>query len=197
MGAGLEVSYRDGWLFKLFGQHVRSDHHILSDSLLEELGFLEVQWLLNVECWHTYIRTASTSQSQCCVCRLYSSHYTEHFACVDFIEFLFLPYSFNRTGLGFGLIVFGLGITRHVWSRSWSQSRSHCVVVSLTSLAFACVRNIQSAYRCFIIEMFPGRVSESLYIGGACRHGFGAKSPKKRYLSRPLWNRFVENHGVI
>ena len=68
-----------------------------------------------------------------------SSHYIEYFACVAFTEFLFLPYSFNRTGLG--LIVFGLGLTRHVWSRSrshslwsWSQSRSHCVVVSLTSL---------------------------------------------------------------
>ena len=74
---------------------------------------------------------------QCCVCRLDSSHYIEHFACVDFTEFLFLPYSFNRTGLG--LIVFGLGLTRHVWSRSrshslWSWSQSHCVVVSLTSL---------------------------------------------------------------
>ena len=94
-----------------------------------------------VECWHSYIRTASTSQSQCCVCRLDSSHYIEHFACVGFTEFLFLPYSFNRTGLGLGLIVFGLGLTRHVWSRSrshslWSRSRSrsHCVVVSLTSL---------------------------------------------------------------
>ena len=78
------------------------------------------------------------------MCRLDASHYIEHFACVDFTEFLFLPYSFSRTGLGLGLIVFGLGLTRHVWSRSrsrshslwsWSQSRSHCVVVSLTSLS--------------------------------------------------------------
>ena len=87
---------------------------------------------------------------QCCVCRLDSSHYIEHFACVDFTEFLFLPYSFNRTGLSLGLIVFGLGLTSHVWSRSrsrsrshslwsWSQSRSHCVVVSLTSLDWLCV----------------------------------------------------------
>ena len=45
------------------------------------------------------------------VCRLDSSHYIEHFACVDFTEFLFLPYLFNRTGLGLGLIVFGLGLT--------------------------------------------------------------------------------------
>ena len=52
--------------------------------------------------------TASTSQSQCCVCRLDSSHYIEHFACVDFTQFLFLPYSFNLTGLG--LIVFSLGL---------------------------------------------------------------------------------------
>ena len=66
----------------------------------------------------------STSQSQCCVCRLDSSHYIEHFACVDFTEFLFLPYSFNWTGLGLGLIVFGLGLTRHVWSRSRSRSQS-------------------------------------------------------------------------
>jgi len=85
--------------------------------------------------------TANTSQ--CSVCRLDSSHYIEHFACVDFTEFLFLPYAFNRTGLGLGLIVFGLGLTRHVWFRSrsrshslWSrsQSRSHSVMVSLTSL---------------------------------------------------------------
>ena len=83
--------------------------------------------------------TASTSQ--CSVCRLDSSHYIEHFACVDFTEFLFLPYVFNRTGLGLslGLIVFGLGLTRHVWSRSRSRShslwsRSHCVMVSLTSM---------------------------------------------------------------
>jgi len=83
----------------------------------------------------------SASTSQCSVYRLDSSHYMEHFACVDFTEFLFLPHPFNRTGLG--LIVFGLGLTRHVWSRSrsrshslWSrsQSRSHCVMVLLTSL---------------------------------------------------------------
>ena len=59
-----------------------------------------------------------------------SSHYIEHFACVDFTDFLFLVYPFDRTGLG--LTVFGLGLTRHVWSRS--RSRSHCVMVSLTSL---------------------------------------------------------------
>jgi len=93
--------------------------------------------------------TASTNQ--CSVCRLDSSHYIEHFACVDFTEFLSLPYPFNRTGLGLGLIVFGLGLTRHVWSRSpsrsrshslWSrsQSRSHCVMVSLTSLTVSLLK---------------------------------------------------------
>jgi len=70
----------------------------------------------------------TASRSQCSVCRLDSSHYIEHFACVDFNEFLFLPYPFDRTGLGLGLIVVGLGLTRHVWSRS------HSVMVSLTSL---------------------------------------------------------------
>jgi len=53
--------------------------------------------------------TASTSQ--CSVCRPDSSHYIEHFACVDFTEFLFLPYPFNRTSFGLGLTVFGLGLS--------------------------------------------------------------------------------------
>ena len=159
MGAGLEVSYRGGWLFRLFSQNVW--------QFTWGTGFLEVQWLLNVECWHTYIRTASTSQSQCCVCRLDSSHYIEHFACVDFTEFLFLPYSFNRTGLSLGLIVFGLGLTRHVWSRSrsrsrshslwsWSQSRSHCVVVSLTSLVITCSKEnnfFKKSIVCFVWQL--------------------------------------------
>jgi len=47
----------------------------------------------------------------------------EHFAGVDFIEFLFLHYPFNKTGLG--LIVFGLGLTKHVRSQSRSRFRSH------------------------------------------------------------------------
>ena len=125
---------------------------------------------------HTHIRTASTSQ--CCVCRLDSSHYIEHFACVDLTEFLFLPYSFNRTGLSLGLclIVFGLGLTRHVWSRSrsrsrshslwsWSQSRSHCVVVSLTSLAENVVHFWLSRSARGICLSHAGIVSERMSIG--------------------------------
>ena len=46
-----------------------------------------------------------------------SLYYIEHFACVDFTEFLFLHHPFNQTGLGF---------TRYTWSRS----RSQCVMVS-------------------------------------------------------------------
>ena len=40
---------------------------------------------------------------------------------------------YNQIGLGLGIIVFGLGLTRHVWSRP----RSHCVEDSLTSLVIS------------------------------------------------------------
>jgi len=96
--------------------------------------FVSSDFCLHLQCDSITCRTGE-QRRQCSVCRLDSSHYIEHFACVDFTEFLFLLYPFNRTGLG--LIVFGLGLTRHVWSRSRSHSlwsRSHCVMVSLTSL---------------------------------------------------------------
>ena len=92
------------------------------------------------------------------------AHYIEHFACVDFTEFLFPPYSFNRTGLGLGLIVFGLGLTRHVWSRSryrshslwaWSWSQSHCVVVSLTSLQVTSPRSVVQVHVCLPVPGAP------------------------------------------
>ena len=66
----------------------------ISDTLLEER--------VTAECWLTDIMTAST---ECIVCTLDSSYYSEHFACVDFTEFLFLRYPFNRTGLRLGLAV--------------------------------------------------------------------------------------------
>ena len=69
---------------------------------------------MTVDCWHTDIMTATTD---CIVCRLDSSYYIAHCACVDFTAFLFLQYPFNQTGH----IVCDIGVTRHHWSRT------HCV----------------------------------------------------------------------
>jgi len=81
----------------------------------------------------------TASRSQCSVCRLDSSHYIEHFACVDFTEFLFPPYPFNRTGLG--LIDFGLGLAHkpRLVSISVSVSQSLVSVSVSVSLCYGFV----------------------------------------------------------
>jgi len=90
----------------------------MSATLLEELVFLKCN-----DCW------VLTTTTECIVCSLDSSYYIEHFACVDFTKFLFLMVAQD---------MFGLSLTL----------RSHCVMVSLTSLSSTAI-NHQSTCRTY------------------------------------------------
>jgi len=69
----------------------------MSATLLEELVFLKCN-----DCW------VLTTTTECIVCSLDLSYYIEHFACVDFTEFLFIMVAQDMFGLSLtlsGLIV--------------------------------------------------------------------------------------------